>query len=332
MDSAIINRNDGEDELFKYQEVLSIIQSFPDDPVINYRNYDFVHYTRADSAIKILNDECFWMRNACLMNDSSEVRYGAEVLRGILINENDSINIMMKKVLSDIEDGLFCLFKNRVLDQLAGLLDNTYILSLSRHSVDEDKYGRLSMWRAYSGQCGVALVFNKEAVRGLAVCNGIYFSPVFYADESRIRSAIEKIIKEIGNKTEIIRGIRSFSFSNILVEKFLGLCLSVKHPVFKEEAECRVVFNKEISNKLISAIVRPSVDIECLNGVPQKVFKLNMKNTIYDGGIGRLLKKIIIGPSNDGEHIRGVFQSVLEKKGVDVQEEKIILSNIPLRI
>ncbi|MFX6945320.1 hypothetical protein ABTH53_19890, partial [Acinetobacter baumannii] len=56
-------------------------------------------------------------------------------------------------------------------DDLAKLFDGhtdafrvgTFITSLSEHADSEDEYGRLSMWRAYGGRAGVALVLNNAA-------------------------------------------------------------------------------------------------------------------------------------------------------------------------
>lgn len=40
---------------------------------LNNKNATLVHYTTMESAYKILENKCLWMRNTMLMNDVSEV-------------------------------------------------------------------------------------------------------------------------------------------------------------------------------------------------------------------------------------------------------------------
>jgi hypothetical protein len=53
----------------------------------------FVHYTSADSAIKIIQTKSIWMRNARCMNDYKEISYGHELLLNAFIHELGKANV-----------------------------------------------------------------------------------------------------------------------------------------------------------------------------------------------------------------------------------------------
>jgi hypothetical protein len=40
----------------------------------------FVHYTSAEAAVSIIDNNCLWLRNATLQNDFSEIQHGIDCL------------------------------------------------------------------------------------------------------------------------------------------------------------------------------------------------------------------------------------------------------------
>jgi len=103
-----------------------------------------------------------------------------------------------------------------------------------------------------------------------------------------------------------------------------------KHPGFAEEREWRVVYSPSMypSNHLIRAI-------EVIQGVPQPVYKIPLKNIPEEGLVGaeipELLDRIIIGPTQYRLAIWEAFMDLLRQAGVADPAKKIVLSNIPLR-
>ena len=76
-------------------------------------------------------------------------------------------------------------------------------------------------------------------------------------------------------------------------------------------------------------------DIEEINGEPRIIKKLNFSqirygNCLFD--MNKLIHRIIIGPSNNPEQLRTIFIRVLEKNGVIEAANKVVCSDIPVRI
>jgi hypothetical protein len=76
---------------------------------------------------------------------------------------------------------------------------DTYLACFSEHKESEDTFGRLSMWRAYGGTTGVALVMKNEPFQSTTISDvlKIYGSPVAYFDESRHMKAFSEVVDNI---------------------------------------------------------------------------------------------------------------------------------------
>ena len=141
----------------------------------------FVHYTSAFAAKEIIKQKSVWMRNAAVMNDFLEVEHGHRCLEyawnETRVGKNfsaavDSIYPGMSKALRDDFDA-----------RRDERLSETYLISISEHGndlVNEDKYGRLSMWRAYGGTTNVALVMDNLPFLSESHATRAYTSPVLY--------------------------------------------------------------------------------------------------------------------------------------------------------
>jgi hypothetical protein len=100
------------------------------------------------------------MRSCSTMNDYLEVKYGEHLLHKVI--ESD-LGEKFKQVVDACYKGLFVKAWNSFeQEELPKLVNNTYLTCVTEHSKDEDDIGRLSMWRAYGGKTGIALVFKKN--------------------------------------------------------------------------------------------------------------------------------------------------------------------------
>ena len=125
------------------------------------------------------------------MNDYLEVKYGEHLLHKVIesdsgkklaqaVEESDSGKKLAQAVDACYE-GLFAKAWNSFeQEELPKLVNNTYLTCVTEHSKDEDDIGRLSMWRAYGGKTGIALVFKKDIFEKNTSDLGIYPSPVAY--------------------------------------------------------------------------------------------------------------------------------------------------------
>src|SRR5882724_6602693 len=116
----------------------------------------FVYYTTADTAISIIPNREVWMRKTSLMNDYREIEHGFDCLNAAYKKHSESL----KAVLNGMFPGFYDKLEEKFNAWLPSFRLDTYITCVSEHDDTEDRHGRLSMWRAYGGMTGVALVVN----------------------------------------------------------------------------------------------------------------------------------------------------------------------------
>ena len=148
-----------------------------------------VHYTSAEAAARIISGRQVWLRNALLMNDFSEIQYGLNCLYSAWGSlAGDSFKLWLDRVLPGFRSQLEQLFD----EHTAGLRVATFMMSLSDHAESEDDIGRLSMWRAYGGKCGVALVLNSTIFVSITDELKVYSAPVRYLSVSDFTKWFER--------------------------------------------------------------------------------------------------------------------------------------------
>jgi hypothetical protein len=95
--------------------------------------------------------------------------------------------------------------------------------------------------------------------------------------------------------------------------------------------EWRVVYTHELNTS--TRLVR---DVKVIDGTPQPIFKIPLKNVPEVGLTGvtlpELLERIIIGPTQNTQVIRDAFVELLTQSGVPDAGKKVFLSEIPLRL
>lgn len=144
-----------------------------------------VHYTSAEAAFKIISGKEIWLRNALLMNDFSEIQHGLACLQNAWKQPSGK---RLQDWLEATRPGLRGKLVETFDGHTEGLRIATFMLSLSEHGNDEDELGRLSMWRAYGGVTGTALVLNRTIFLSQTDAMGVYSAPVIYRDVSAFAS------------------------------------------------------------------------------------------------------------------------------------------------
>lgn len=208
---------------------------------------------------------------------------------------------------------------------------NTYAFCLTEHSKEEDDYGRLSMWRAYAPNNGVAVVLNTDMFTEEAFNTKVATIPMFYLKRDEFIDAVFDFVKRLNKHKDYLKGLPNFS--DLMLKKFIITALSMKHKDFQEEREWRVMYNDIFSNVKENDIVRE--DIEEINGEPRIIkkidfFKICYSNSPFD--MNKLIHRIIIGPSNNSEQLKTIFIRTLEKNSVIDAASKVVCSDIPVRI
>jgi len=286
----------------------------------------FVYYTTAETATSILINKQIWMRNTAAMNDYMEVEHGFECLNAAYKTQGLSFNAALNSCFPGLADEVRDFFNG----WLPGIRQDTFITCVSEHLPAEDHQGRLSMWRAYGGKTGVALVLNGAVMFSKSNALNVFSSPVAYLNPGAFATYFEKITKSIESESEYIKSlgretVRVLTFNML---RFAVLC--TKHPGFHEEREWRV-----IASPKMHATDHAVLAIEVVGGTPQAVLKLDLQNQPDKGLVGlaipELLDRIIIGPCEFPQVISSAFQTLLTEAGIPDPEKKIIVSDIPLR-
>jgi len=286
-----------------------------------------VHYTSAEVAVSILKNREVWMRNATTMNDYMEVEHGIECLHHAYKGEAGQL---FKKVLDENFPGAAAEIETRFNAWLPELRRDTYLTCVSEHHDSEDTYGRLSMWRAYGGKTGVALVLNSAPFYSETNVLKAYSSPVAYLDEAQFASHFAEVVAGMASATDLIQQIGREQIFRLTFNMLRFAVLCTKHPGFQEEQEWRVIYSPtmELSERIVASI-------ETVGGTPQKVFKIPLRNVpeqgLYGMEVPEIIDRIIIGPTKFPGAIYQAFHQILIDLGVPNPEQRIAVSDIPLR-
>jgi len=288
----------------------------------------FVHYTSAECALSIIKNEEIWLRNSQCMNDFLELEHGFECLKEVLLNENEgkAFRKCLNELFADITNELIKLFDG----WLPYLRSNTYITSVSEHLDAEDYHGRLSMWRAYGNRNSVALVLNNNPFLADTNVFEAYTVPVEYHDGNSFPDYLDNVRSQIEKNKEFVLKLGKDGVLGWLFLLFKNIVQGVKHPGFQEEREWRVVYTPDYKN---SKHVKS--DIKVINGVPQVIHKIPLKNIPEQGfnnaTIPEFVNRVIIGPSDHQEVLRQAFEELLTNVGCEDSSSRVYCSGIPLR-
>lgn len=287
------------------------------------RRQRFAYYTNADTAKKVLENRELWLRLPSCMNDFSEIQHGLRMFEGAWGDRAGArLQDALNAVLPDASD--------RLIEALHGpsvrqLFAETFIACVSEHGSDEEHHGRLSMWRAYGGDSGVALVFSGNVFSSENTGVGAYSSPVEYFTEPEYADEMALLAARIEAATEGLRQEAPEEFFDRVLQAVTLAILCVKHPAFKEEREWRIFSMDALDRgRLISSI-------ECIKGIVQPILKLpfdrpgNMRGTMNE------LEQVLIGPTQYPIAMRSGFARLLENAAVPDPYSRVCLSEVPLR-
>lgn len=288
----------------------------------------FVHYTTAESAVKIIRSQQFWMRNVRCMVDYSEVVHGRNCIESILSNETH--REPLKRLLNECHSGIYEAVIERYLEQRDWIAAETYVGSLSEHSENE-AHGRLSMWNSFGRSAPTAaLVLNVSLDEAEGEGVGILFSPVGYLNDDEILEEFLSVIKNVEANKDYIKSIPyEYAFGYFLMMIIMAAtCL--KHEGFKEEREWRAL---HIPTLFDSPKIQK--EIEYISGIPQIVSKLPLVNFpelgVSDLDLNSLLYKVIVGPTPYALPISTAIKVAMNEVGVIDSANKVVISGIPIR-
>lgn len=288
----------------------------------------FAHYTNADTAFKIIRNQELWLRNIALMNDYREFEHGKKLLVD-LIKESEE-GRYLRRISEDIFPGVFeKSFTN--FENWAPYIKNDFFISCFSEykSSDVENTGRLSMWRAYGGNAGVAIIFKPDFFRILSDIRALDFSSVAYLKNEQLRQEIANLSDSISSNLDLVKGIGADSLGSHLFNIFRFSALCNKHKGFEEEQEWRLIATASIlpQHELITQ------EIVTIQGTPQSLVKIKFSENGFEGLLFKdMIEKIIIGPSQFPYEISKSIISALKYIGSQEAENIVYISDIPLRV
>lgn len=285
-----------------------------------------VYYTTAATAVQILLGRQIWMRNTLVMNDVTEVRHGLNCI-------SRAFDSPAGKALDDSLDtcfpGISGEIKAHFKEWIPGFGYDTFITCFSEHDPNDYEHGRLSMWRAYGGDAGVALVLNGDAFLRPSQALAAYSSPVAYLDAEGVQEEVKNVANQLQANRQFVQGLGRDSVKNALFHMLRFAAVSIKHPAFIEEREWRVIASPSIES---SPFVTQHV--ETIGSIPQTVLKIGLVD-LPDNDIdltpSNIVDRVLIGPCEHPDVIWRALYQALSTAGVASPDSKIHKTGIPLR-
>lgn len=294
----------------------------------------FVHYTGAEAAVNMLRTKEIWMRNATCMNDYLEIQYGLECLAAAY---NSKVGNDLNRYIDSIHAGLSDEIKSLFNGWSPSLARQTFLLCLSEHHASENDIGRLSMWRAYGSGTAIAIVLKAQSFIQPSDALKAYTIPVAYMSKSEFAAEFRKFVDGIIESNDYVGTLSREDLKARIFHAFRYAALSTKHLGFTEEQEWRVVFMRDLEQaidpnlKKANRLVKESVVI---NGIPQIIYKIPLKNVpdegLYGIEISEILDRVIIGPTEYPSAAREALVDLLSKEIPDA-DSKVFVSDIPVR-
>jgi hypothetical protein len=293
------------------------------------RNGRFVHYTSAASGLNIIKSKTMWMRSTTCMSDYSEVQHGFRTLNSFFQDPNKTKNFV--GTLDECASGVGQEAINLFNAWWQSIQLQTYISSLSEHDDSEDRYGRLSMWRAFGGVTArVALVLALPMESGVSEPLCILFSPVAYFTEGEVHDEMNATLAKIRENADYLRTIDRSRLLSLAFHVLVTAVVSLKHKGFHEEREWRVIYSPKRNP---SRFVTSSTEV--IDGVPQIVYKLPLDGSVSTDlavlEIPNILDRIIVGPNQYPWAMYEAFVSALTEAGMKDAASRVVVSDIPIR-
>ena len=214
------------------------------EKVLSLKSNDLklAHYTSARVALSLIENKTIWLNNIQYMNDYSEIKIGNTLLADYYNNETGN---EIKEVIEYINHGTQRNLEFNYNNTLSRLM-NTYAFCLTEHSKEENDYGRLSMWRAYAPNNGVAIILNTDIFTEEAFNTKVSTIPMFYLKREEFIDAVSDFANRLNKYKDDLKYLPNFS--DFVLRKFIITALSMKHKGFQEEREWRVMYNDIFSN------------------------------------------------------------------------------------
>jgi hypothetical protein len=293
-------------------------------------NSRFVHYTTAENLFRILDEEAIKFRNTRCMNDYRDVEQGVMQLHQW--NNDSESNAALASALQASIPGVWEEAVKKYYQWLSSLRTQSYVLSVAEHDETENDTGRLSLWRAFDDSTtGVAVVVKVAPFLQVTEALKAYSSPVAYWTRQQLDDEFRLVAQRVASNKDFLAKLNKVALAEMVFLMLVFAATCSKHPGFRDEREWRVLTNPQLW---------PSVELvdhqEVIGGVPQTVYKMQLKNKPADNVMGielpELIDRIIVGPSLHAGPIREAIIAKLAARNVADAASKVVVSGLPKRL
>ena len=309
--------------------VMSVFQPYALEKITRAatENWRFAHYTSAATASLILGKTpSIRLRQASTMNDFREIEFGTQCIHDSWLAHRSQFDAVFGRIGPDFGERLWTWFQS----WRHTVRFQTFVTCVSEHSRGEDIYGRLSMWRAYGGANGVALVLRADPFLRASNALRAYSSPVAYHTKETFAVEFGSLINRVEENLAFLQSKGDDWVFQQMCHTLHYAMLCTKHYGFWEEREWRVVQSPAFGEP--KNLIR---SVEIVNDLPQTVLTLPLKDIPEEGLTGieipAFLDRIIIGPTQHPFVIAEAMATLLKANGVEDPASKIAYSDIPLR-
>ena len=293
------------------------------------RHSRFVHYTTAANLFRILDRQQVWFRNARCMNDDGDTEYAAAKVQEWL---NDSgRTAQLAQTLEFCMPGIWQDGVKKFELWLPRLRNETYVLSVAEHDLEEHSTGRLSLWRAFDDEeVAVAAVVNVAPFIQMTDALQAYPGPVTYWTNKQFDDEFKLVAHRVASNRDFLAKLSKGALTEVVFLMLLFAVTCWKHPGLRDEREWRV-----LTNPLLWPSKRLFKTHEVIDRIPQPVYALPLKNDPGNHLTGielpELIDRIIIGPTDQAGPIRDAIIAKLAEIGVNDPDSKVVASGLPLR-
>ena len=289
-----------------------------------------IHYTTAESALKIINSKRFWMRNTNCMTDYREVQHGFEIFARYF---GDPTKFKaFTETLDVCAPGAGKEAIQMFNTSWNSIRFSTYISSISEHQDQEDQHGRLSMWRAFGGSTArVGIVLKIPSISQGSLALNLLFSPVAYLSEEAAHKVMDRVIENIRVDCEFLCTVDRAILVRTVFLMLLAGVVCLKHEGFQEEREWRAIYTPKFWP---SQLMESSTEV--VAGIPQVIYKIpldaSVSGYLADLDFAKLFDRLIVGPTPYPWPMYEAFVDALVRAGVADAGNRLFASGIPIRV
>ena len=289
------------------------------------------HYTSMAAFEGIVKSNEIWLSHPLYTNDWEELRFGMTDCAQELLFHDGIRDACRTEEAHNKLVGLYDYYFKEFESKHAF---DTYALCLCSHD-EEDKDGRLSMWRGYGDNgSGVALVFDTTVIPLAEEPLLIVDRVVYLTREQRLGWVKHKLDMIAAAMSET--ALSEDDLSNVAyhwIERLKLFSLFTKHTGFHEESEWRIVYMPDRDkNGLLTSML--SYEVSQKGVVPKLKLRIAPIPNVPSAELTleRLIHRIILGPIASTAMAAKAVARMLVHAERPLLAERIAPSSIPFRV